>query len=285
MQNNNGKQVEIGKSLHEARVAKGMSIDDIQKITKIQKHYLEAIEQGNFAELPGDFYVRAFIKQFADTVGVNGIELLNEHDDSLPDTQSEEYADEVSKDDVNSRVASRSREHRKDSFRKVMPTIGIIVAILLVVCGIWAVVVHTNSSSQTSISSSSVSVTGSSESSSPSSSKADDKKKEDKKSTEKKTTIKEVSATKYNVTGQKENTVTLKATGRAWSSIMADNKTLFQGSQNSGDKKDVKLPADTKSVNISLGNTQGAKILVNGTELKYDKSTPLTTQIILEFSK
>lgn len=282
MQNNNGKQVEIGKSLHEARVAKGMSIDDIQKITKIQKHYLEAIEQGNFAELPGDFYVRAFIKQFADTVGVNGIELLNEHDDSLPDTQSEEYADEVSKDDVNSRVASRSREHRKDSFRKVMPTIGIIVAILVVVCGIWAVVVHTNSSSQTSISSSSVSVTGSSESSS---SKADNKKKEDKKSTEKKTTIKEVSATKYNVTGQKENTVTLEATGRAWSSIMADNKTLFQGSQNSGDKKDVKLPADTKSVNVSLGNTQGSKILVNGTELKYDKSTPLTTQITLEFSK
>ncbi|KOY79363.1 helix-turn-helix domain-containing protein [Apilactobacillus kunkeei] len=284
MQNNNGKQVEIGKSLHEARVAKGMSIDDIQKITKIQKHYLEAIEQGNFAELPGDFYVRAFIKQFADTVGVNGIELLNEHDDSLPDTQSEEYADEVSKDDVNSRVASRSREHRKDSFRKVIPTIGIIVAILVVVCGIWAVVVHTNSSSQTSISSSSVSVTGSSESGS-SSSKADDKKKEDKKSTDTKTTIKEVSATKYNVTGQKENTVTIKATGRVWSSIMADNKTLFQGSQNSGDKKDVNLPADTKSVNISLGNTQSAKILVNGTELEYDKSTPLTTQITLEFSK
>ncbi|KOY73308.1 Xre-like DNA-binding protein [Apilactobacillus kunkeei DSM 12361 = ATCC 700308] len=282
MQNNNGKQVEIGKSLHDARVAKGMSIDDIQKITKIQKHYLEAIEQGNFAELPGDFYVRAFIKQFADTVGVNGIELLNEHDDSLPDTQSEEYADEVSKDDVNSRVASRSREQRKDSFRKAIPTIGIIVAILVVVCGVWAVVVHTNSSSQTSISSSSVSVTGSSESSI---SKTDNKKKEDKKSTEGKTTIKEVNATKYNVTGQKENTVTLKATGRAWSSIMADNKTLFQGSQNSGDKKDVKLPADTNSVNISLGNTQGAKILVNGTELKYDKSTPLTTQITLEFSK
>ncbi|CAI2663767.1 helix-turn-helix domain-containing protein [Apilactobacillus kunkeei] len=282
MQNNNGKQVEIGKSLHDARVAKGMSIDDIQKITKIQKHYLEAIEQGNFAELPGDFYVRAFIKQFADTVGVNGIELLNEHDDSLPDTQSEEYADEVSKDDVNSRVASRSREQRKDSFRKAIPTIGIIVAILVVVCGVWAVVVHTNSSSQTSISSSSVSVTGSSESSI---SKTDNKKKEDKKSTEGKTTIKEVNATKYNVTGQKENTVTLKATGRAWSSIMADNKTLFQGSQNSGDKKDVKLPADTKSVNVSLGNTQGSKILVNGTELKYDKSTPLTTQITLEFSK
>lgn len=285
MQNNNGKQVEIGKSLHEARVAKGMSIDDIQKITKIQKHYLEAIEQGNFSELPGDFYVRAFIKQFADTVGVNGIELLNEHDDSLPDTQSEEYADEVSKDDVNSRVASRSREHRKDSFRKVIPTIGIIVSILVVVCGIWAVVVHTNSSSQTSISSSSVSVTGASESSSSSRGKSDDKKTKNKKSTEKKTTIKEVSATKYNVTGQKENTVTLKATNRAWSSIMADNKTLFQGSQSNGDKKDVKLPANTKSVNISLGNTQGTKILVNGTELKYDKSTPLTTQITLEFSK
>lgn len=284
MQNNNGKQVEIGKSLQEARIAKDMSIDDIQKITKIQKHYLEAIEQGNFEELPGEFYVRAFIKQFADTVGIDGIELLNEHDESLPDTQSEEYAEKVSKDDVNKKVARRSKAERKSSFRKLLPTFGIIVAILVVVFGVWAVVVHTNNSSQTSISSSSVSVTGSSESSSSasSSSKKADKSKDDQAN---ETKVKEVSTTKYEVTGQKTNKITLEASARAWSSITADNKSLFQGLQNSGEKKTVEVPENASSVVISLGNVKGSMIKINGTTVKLDEKTPLTTQITFTFKK
>ncbi|CAI2651016.1 helix-turn-helix domain-containing protein [Apilactobacillus apinorum] len=281
MQNNNGKQVEIGKSLQEARIAKDMSIDDIQKITKIQKHYLEAIEQGNFEELPGEFYVRAFIKQFADTVGIDGIELLNEHDESLPDTQSEEYAEKVSKDDVNKKVARRSKVERKSSFRKLLPTFGIIVAILVVVFGVWAVVVHTNNSSQTSISSSSVSVTGSSESSSSSSKKAN-KSKDDQAN---ETKVKEVSTTKYEVTGQKTNKITLEASARAWSSITADNKSLFQGIQNSGEKKTVEVPENTSSVVISLGNVKGSMIKINGTTVKLDEKIPLTTQITFTFKK
>lgn len=62
---------ELGKILREAREAKGLSIDDVQELTKIQKRYLEAIEEGNYEILPGQFYVRAFIRQYAETVGVD----------------------------------------------------------------------------------------------------------------------------------------------------------------------------------------------------------------------
>ena len=47
-----------------------MSIEDVEKITKIQRRYLTAIENDDFDQLPGDFYVRAFIRQFADVVGL-----------------------------------------------------------------------------------------------------------------------------------------------------------------------------------------------------------------------
>jgi cytoskeletal protein RodZ len=283
MENKNGKQVEIGKSLHDARVSKGMSLEDIQKTTKIQKHYLEAIEQENFDELPGNFYVRAFIKQFADAVGLNGVELLNEHDDDLPDTQSQEYKAEVSGEEVSRRIEIQNKEQRRNALRRYLPTIGIIAGIIVVVGIIWGVVVSTNKSSQTSISSSSVSVTGSSESSS---STVNVKKHKTVKKTNKgKTLIKENSITEYSIKGTKENTIRIKASDRLWSSVTDDGKMLYQGSQNAGEHKDVKLSANTKKVMISLGNVKGSTIYINGKEMQLDKNTPLTTQLTLNFTK
>ena len=61
MSENEEKRPEVGKKLHDARVAKGYTLDDLQQATKIQKRYLIAIEDEKFDELPGDFYVRAFV--------------------------------------------------------------------------------------------------------------------------------------------------------------------------------------------------------------------------------
>ena len=80
---------EVGKKLREARIDKGYTIDDLQQITKIQKRYLIAIEEGNFDALPGDFYVRAFIKQYAETVGLDGQKLLDQYSDELPQSAYE----------------------------------------------------------------------------------------------------------------------------------------------------------------------------------------------------
>ena len=39
---------ELGQKLTEAREAKGLSIDQLHEITKIQKRHLVAIEEGNY---------------------------------------------------------------------------------------------------------------------------------------------------------------------------------------------------------------------------------------------
>ncbi|MFB4211188.1 helix-turn-helix domain-containing protein [Shouchella sp. JSM 1781072] len=80
---------ELGNYLKEKREEKEMSLDDLQRTTKIQKRYLVAIEEGNFDTLPGIFYARAFVKTYAEAIGLNAEEVLHTYRNELPNTQSE----------------------------------------------------------------------------------------------------------------------------------------------------------------------------------------------------
>ena len=75
---------ELGARLKEARLQKGYSLDDLQEITKIQKRYLVGIEEGNYSSMPGTFYVRAFIKQYAEAVGLDADEILQQYQKEIP---------------------------------------------------------------------------------------------------------------------------------------------------------------------------------------------------------
>lgn len=48
---------ELGSYLKQVREEKMITLDDLQRTTKIQKRYLVAIEEGNFDTLPGIFFM------------------------------------------------------------------------------------------------------------------------------------------------------------------------------------------------------------------------------------
>ncbi|RBW69910.1 helix-turn-helix domain-containing protein [Bacillus taeanensis] len=80
---------ELGTRLKEAREEKQLTLEVLQERTKIQKRYLEAIERGDFNQLPGSFYTRAFVKSYADAVGLNSEELFREYESILPKSNKE----------------------------------------------------------------------------------------------------------------------------------------------------------------------------------------------------
>ncbi len=68
------KLVEIGAQLWTSRLEQGLSLEDMVILTKIPRRLLQAIEEGNLAELPEPIYVQGLIRQFADALGFNGAE-------------------------------------------------------------------------------------------------------------------------------------------------------------------------------------------------------------------
>lgn len=83
---------DLGALLRKAREQRGYSLEDVQDATKIRKRYLEAIESGDYKVLPGSFYVRAFVKTYAETVGLDAEEVLRLYHKELPQPVSTETA-------------------------------------------------------------------------------------------------------------------------------------------------------------------------------------------------
>lgn len=128
---------ELGTRLKEARLSKGYSLDDLQEITKIQKRYLVAIEEGNFAIMPGTFYIRAFIKQYAEAVGLNPDELFEEYKHEIPNQQQEEVAQSFTQSPTRKNFTKSSTNKMMESAPKYILAIFIIV-ILAVTWFLWS---------------------------------------------------------------------------------------------------------------------------------------------------
>jgi cytoskeletal protein RodZ len=69
----------IANELHEARVKRGISLQQIEVKTRIDIKFLEAIDKGDFTFLP-DPYVKAFIKEFAKMVGLDETKIILKYD-------------------------------------------------------------------------------------------------------------------------------------------------------------------------------------------------------------
>jgi cytoskeletal protein RodZ len=123
---------ELGKKLKEEREKKQLSLEDIQQETKIQKRYLKAIEEGRFETLPGKFYARAFVKNYAEVVGLDPEQLFDELGSELPSPTKD--ATDLPKRTERSNQTVHSEEKRKNSFLTALTSF---VIILIIIIGIY----------------------------------------------------------------------------------------------------------------------------------------------------
>lgn len=66
----------VGEKLRKAREAKNLSLDQVSRETNIAKRYLQALEEEDVSQFPGDTYAMGFLRNYAEYLGLNPAELI-----------------------------------------------------------------------------------------------------------------------------------------------------------------------------------------------------------------
>ncbi|TFH60428.1 helix-turn-helix domain-containing protein [Peribacillus frigoritolerans] len=295
---------ELGNRLKEAREAKGLSLEDLQELTKIQKRYLIGIEEGNYSMMPGKFYVRAFIKQYCEAVGLDSEEIFEQYKSEIPSVYSEELPEQLS------RVQSRKTIPAGDS--KVVELLPKILAAVLVIGAavlIWVLVLNymsnpDNDDKKDAKQSDAVDYNKSEEfnkeednaDQKQNEGKADssEKKNEDDtavKDEEKEQNLAVTSSSGKNSTYELKNTDTFKlkvtSKGSPWVGIKnGEGKLLFQGTIEKDKSQEIDFTNEKEAV-INIGRAYETEIYVNDEKLEYSISpTEVNTQLVtIQFTK
>jgi len=133
---------QIGQKLKSARDGTGLSLAQIQEKTKIPYNHLAAIDTGNFDDLPEPVYVSGFLKRYAECVGLDGQELVDEYrselDASLPQPQKTGFIFKGHKNNGNNMPQGPAHynrqpiEHGAPNLIKIIPFYAMWIVLILV---------------------------------------------------------------------------------------------------------------------------------------------------------
>ena len=265
----------IGEKLRQARLNKKISLDELQQITKIQKRYLEAIDNDDFDQLPGKFYVRAFIRQYAEAVGEDGDHLVDVFDGKRK-LSAGTIVERPEPETVNgSRKAMHQEESHPSKFWTSLPVIllGLVALAIIVVVGYmtWQ---DRQADPIIGGSASSVTVDGSVEQTASSTKESTQASSTVESTTESTVEEKKMAITAGQDTGSaiavsitdatKPVTLEFTAVNRVWIGVMVDNAYVYQGTLAANETQSTQLPETATNATITLGAASNATIKANG---------------------
>ena len=288
---------ELGNHLKQKRLEQNLSLDELQEMTKIQKRYLVGIEEGNFDVLPGSFYVRAFIKQYAEAVGVDPEAILEQYQHELPNTY-EDMPEQLS------RVKTYKEPSKASKALDFLPKILVIAAVLLAAVIIWILVQKgsNDESIQTDDGTNSVKIetsgvepkkeeenkqveenVGETEES-PSKDKAAQGKETQQTISVKETKKKE---TVYELANTDRFVIDIETSGNSWIEVKnTKGKSFLAQMMHQNEKQTVNVSAE-EEIRIVIGDARFAAIYVNGQAVPYeiDPNEQVRQDMVFVFQK
>jgi hypothetical protein len=122
---------EIGNSLREARVRRGIDFAQAELATKIRGKYLRALEEEQFSLLPAQTYVKGFLRTYAEYLGLDGQLYVDEFNSRFVAGEDHEPRPRRSSG------GRAQRRHRRLETNVVLIALGAIAILTVIVISAW----------------------------------------------------------------------------------------------------------------------------------------------------
>ena len=124
----------IGRTLQEAREQLGLTLEEVERATRIRAHHLDAIERGDLEALPSPVQARGFIGNYSDFLGLDADAILLRYAEKLQSRRNKSLRGVASRDaGIRPSVQVRSRRPRwlsGDLFVSTLITLAILAVLI-----------------------------------------------------------------------------------------------------------------------------------------------------------
>lgn len=259
----------IGDILRQERERQQLTVKDIERGTSIRGLYIEAIENGEYATLPGDVYTKGFIRNYANFLRIDADDCVRRYiAENHPEQAAAMAAAEVAEEERRQQKAPLGTEDVRQDFRskkagglkKNSSNGGGMVAAALALLVLLGGGAYLMMGGNDDVASDQVKAPVQQERSAKEPAAAPAK-----------TTTAPAQATPAAQTPmaaasprQEEVQVTATYTGRCWTRVVADGQTVFEGTAEQGKNMSWK---GKERVTITAGNAGAVEFTYNGKSL------------------
>lgn len=293
------RQKSIGEVLRSARESRSWKLIDVQRMTKIQAKYLQALEYNDFEYIPDSNYIESFLVTYADALELDSAVLLDAYKKNSLVIYYEEGEEEELSTELKRRYKLR-KKNKKDSF---LPLFYLLLAAGLMIIFVTFVIhsrmkqisLFSNQSTSYSVSRQVTNSSSSIASTSTSGNVIEESSSNSSSSTSSSTTSasemiqvtgsgESISATVSKFTYPIDITVTADNT-TSWISL--SNTTLSGGVTLTPDNPSAttKIEEGVSSATLVLGVVKGVTITIGGQKLDTSALTTQTGSITLYFEQ
>ena len=124
----------IGQVLKEKRTSLGLDLSEAEQLTQVQK-------LDDYKALPGDFYIKAYLKQYAEKLGLNADRIIQAYDEGKGITVEDKEDILENYHFVKPSERVEPEEEVPKTWRHYVPIISLSAAALLIVVGVFAAVI------------------------------------------------------------------------------------------------------------------------------------------------
>jgi len=121
---------DFGSYLKHERELRGVPLDEIAQSTKISISFLRALEESRFEDLPGEVFIKGFIRSYGQAIGSNVDELLAAYHESSSKRQDTETSHTATS-------PPKEEQPERHSGFPMKAVSGFVAALLIIIGGIY----------------------------------------------------------------------------------------------------------------------------------------------------